>query len=105
MLETLHFDKFNGCDFKYQDNLKKKKTKEIFGIGILFLHQILGFDKFELSDFNYDNCVSKFHPKNSKIMHFWSQLLRFFVLHKTLYFDKFNGGDFKYNNSFFQFQL
>ena len=38
-------------------------------------------------------------------MHFWSQLLRFFVLHKTLYFDKFNGGDFKYNNSFFQFQL
>ena len=37
----------------------------------------------------------KFHPKNTQIRHFWSQIYRFFFLHKTLKIDKFKTVDSK----------
>ena len=42
---------------------------------ILFLHEIMHLDKFEGTDFNYDNNIFKFQFKKKKqIRHFSSQI-------------------------------
>ena len=60
----------------------------------LFLHKNLQFGKFEVSDFRYEDGLLKLHPRNTQIMHFWSQIWTVFVLHQTILFDKFEGADF-----------
>ena len=46
----------------------------IFFSWFLFLLQTLQQDKFEETDFKYDNIIFNFHPKSTQIRHFWFQI-------------------------------
>ena len=79
----------------------------------LFFRKILQLDKFEGTDYRYDNSFLKLQPKNSQIMrqkvkntqlkHFWSKIQKFFF-RDILELDKFQGADFKYDKIIFKFQ-
>ena len=60
------------------------------------MYQTLQLEKFESTDFKYDNAFSKL------LKAFLVPNLNFLHLYKTLKSEKFKGVDFKYDNSFFQ---
>ena len=72
-------------------------------LDILIFHEISQFDKFEGSNFKYDNIVSKFQSKNNQIRHFWSEIRYFWVFFEIWHLGKFEFADFNYDNSFLEF--
>ena len=48
----------------------------------LFFREILKLNKFEGTDFKYDNIVFKFQPKNIQISYLWSQVYVFLFFHE-----------------------
>ena len=107
--ETLHFNKFKGADFKY-DNIffqipvqKHPNNKAFLVPNWSFFYMtlyILTNEKVLIS--NIRIVLSNFGLKRT-IKAFLVQSSKFF-LHETLHFGKFEGADCKYSNSFFKFQ-
>ena len=71
--ETLHLDKFEGVDFKYDSRLFKSQSKVTqirqfwFQILILFIYyETLRIDKFEGANFKYDNNFLKIWLKSTQ---------------------------------------
>ena len=47
----------------------------VHNLGIFgFFCKMLRLDEFEGADFEYDNIIFKFQPKNTQIRHFWFQI-------------------------------
>ena len=68
---------------------------------LLFLLKVFQFDKFEGSDFKYENGYLKFyqkHPNNA----FLAQIYAVLYFWKILRFVKFEGVGLKYGNNYFQ---
>ena len=104
------FNKFRGTDFIYNHSFSKlqlrKRANEAFSVPnltfflifylfIIFLHKPLHFDKSEVTDFKYDNSLSKLHAKNTLTRHVYSQIQGFLFLHKVWHSECFVSADFK----------
>ena len=70
----------------------------------MFLWKILQLDKFEGTDFKYDNIffliIAQKHPNKAFLVP--NETFSFF--HEVLQLGKFEGDNFKYNNIIFKFQ-
>ena len=89
--KTLHFDKFEGTDFKYGNNfsnLQPKITQIIhswFQVSKFFvLHKTLLNDIFESADVKCDNSSSKFKSVNNPKV-FYPKFSVFLFLHENLF--------------------
>ena len=70
--KTLHFDKFEGADFKYDNDFSNLQTKTTqirhfwFQVSRLVVyHTVLLNDIFKSADVKCDNSSSKFKPANN----------------------------------------
>ena len=100
----------------FSNSSPKIHNSDIFGPKFrhFFFRETLQIDKFEGTDFKYDNSFFKilaqkypvkvFLVKNTQKQHFWSQIQTFLFLHKILQLDKFENVGFKYDNSSLKFQ-
>ena len=75
--KNLQFDKFDGVDFKYGNSflkiLAQKYPHKAFLVPNLGIFNFPD-TRFEVAGFKYDHFIFKFHPKNTQIRHFYSQI-------------------------------
>ena len=66
---------FSNMTIIFSNSISKSSNKAFLVLSrLLFLLRTLQQNKFEDADFTYGNIIFKFHPKNTQIRHFWSQI-------------------------------